>query len=357
MTYGGDSDSSQFSRQSEPGASPGTLAVKANEPTPVIHALAFGPDSFEERQVHSADEVKELTQQHAVTWVNVEGFGDASIVREIGETFELHALALEDVINVHQRAKVEEYEDHLFVVVRMAITHDDLETEQLAMFIGTNYVLTFQDGPEGDCLDPVRRRIQKSVGRIRSYGTDYLAYALIDAVIDHYFPVVENLCQQIDALENNVTSDLGANPMPQIHRLRGELQLLRRSLDPHREAIHRLMRDNDDLITQPVRVFLRDCFDHIGQLLDVIEHNRERCADLRDFHFTSVSNRTNDAMTTLTIIATIFIPLSFITGLYGMNFEHMPELKWPFGYGLALGVMASIAFGMLVWFWRRGWFR
>ncbi len=289
--------------------------------------------------------------------MNVEGFGDATIVREIGEAFGLHELALEDVINVHQRAKVEEYEDHLFVVVRMAIAADGLETEQLAMFIGANYVLTFQDGPVGDCLDPVRRRLRKSVGRIRSYGTDYLAYSLIDTVIDHYFPVVETLCQKLDDLENRVTSEEAGNPMSDIHEFRAELQLLRRTLDPHREAIHRLMRDNDDLISADVRVFMRDCCDHIGQLLDVIEHNRERCSDLRDFHFTTVSNRTNDAMSTLTIISTIFIPLSFITGLYGMNFEYMPELKWPFGYGLTLGVMGTIVAGMLLWFWKHGWFR
>lgn len=357
MTDFPESIHAHFSRQTQPGAEPGSLVVSAEEPKPVIHAFAYSADKLVEVEVDSAGEVRKLIDQSTVTWVNVDGFGDLQIIRELGDAFDLHDLALEDVINVHQRAKVEEYDDHCFVVMRMASEAGGLETEQLGMFIGENYVLTFQDGPPGDCLDPVRRRFRKGIGRIRELGADYLAYALIDAVIDHYFPLVESISQRMDALEDRVTAETGGNPIPAVHKLRQELQILRRTLEPHREAIHKLMRNNDDFVTPPVRVFLRDCFDHTGQLLDVVGHNRDRCSDLRDFHFTSVGNRTNEVMQTLTIIATIFIPMSFVAGLYGMNFEHMPELHWSSGYQFALGLMATIAISMLGWFWKRGWFR
>jgi magnesium transporter len=290
----------------------------------------------------------------------VDGLGNTNTIKQIGELFGFHPLALEDVINVHQRAKVEPYGEHLFIVTRLvALTAEHLESEQISIFLGKDFVVTFQQHT-GDCFDPVRERIRTSRGRIREAGADYLAYALIDAVIDSYFPVVEQFADHLDDLEEEVAVGQSPTVTGRIHGVRNDLLLLRRSIRPHRDALNELVRDQHPLIAEETRVFLRDCYDHAVQLIDLLEVYREMCADLRDYYLSLVSNRMNDVMKVLTIIATIFIPLSFVAGLYGMNFNtalpgNMPELNLPYGYVAAVSVMALIAFGMLVYFWRRGW--
>ncbi len=355
--YIGNSILKPFNRVTPPGAIPGTVIAVPDEPEPVISVMAFSDGDLYDETVDTVDGLKELTEKYAVTWINVDGLGNADVIHALGEMFGLHRLALEDVVHVHQRPKVEDYGKYLFIVARMVESSDKLCTEQICFFVGKNYVVTFQEGVPGDCLDPVRERIRKSSGRLRHGGTDYLTYALLDSIIDHYFPVVETYGERLDELDDELMSSRGDTSIAAIHKFRSELLVLRRAVRPHREAINSLLRDSHKLISDETRIYLRDCYDHTIQLGEVIDTYRETCSDLRDFHLAAMSNRTNDVMKTLTVIATIFIPLGFIAGLYGMNFEQMPELHWHYGYPLALGLMASVAGGLLYWFHRKGWFR
>lgn len=344
-----------FERVTEPGAVPGTVVAVPEEPKPVIRVMAFSNDKLFDEIIESFSVLQDVTERFPVTWVNVDGLGDAGVIRGLGELFNLHRLALEDVVNMHQRPKVEDYGDYLFIVARMISAAEQLQTEQICFFVGKKFVLTFQVAT-GDCLDPVRDRIRRASGRLRHGGTDYLTYALLDSIIDHYFPVVENYGERLDTLDTELINSRGDASIAAVHRFRSELLVLRRAIRPHREAINALLRETHELITDETRLFLRDCYDHTIQLSEAIDTYRETCSDLRDFHLAAVSNRTNDAMKTLTIIATIFIPLSFVAGLYGMNFDHMPELHWRYGYPLAIGLMVCTASGLLIWFRRKGWF-
>lgn len=350
-----------FRRRTAPGESPGTFVTNPESPKPEIHVIRYDTDELTEVTIEDVRDLPPLLEQAGVIWVNVYGLGDAAIIQQLGEIFDVHKLALEDVVHVHQRAKVEEYEEHLFIVCRMvSLKNKRLETEQLSMFLGSNFVLTFQERL-GDCLEPVRERIRKKRGRIRNVGADYLAYALIDAILDGYFPVLEGYGNRLDEIEGQVVAEAGNEAIAAIHRIRGDLLVLRKTIWPHREAVNTLLRDVHPLIHADTLLYLRDCYDHTVQIIDVTETYREVCSDLRDFHFSQVSQRTNDVMRVLTIIATIFIPLSFVAGLYGMNFDpeaspwNMPELKWRYGYPFALTVMASMTVGLLVFFWKRGW--
>ncbi len=346
---------------------PAVHLVRCAQPdalSPVVRVLAYGPQGLDERPVERLDQLKLWIDKYPVVWIAVNGLGDVDTIQQLGRMFELHPLALEDVVNAHQRAKVEPYNDHLFVVARSVVMTNggngsEVESEQISIFLGKNVVLTFHQRAD-DCLEPVRERIRRDSGRIRSAGADFLTYALIDAVVDSYFPIVERYADRLDDLENEVTGRPAASVTQRLHGIRNDLLLLRRSVRPHREALNELARDPHPLIHDETRVFLRDCYDHVFQLMDLLEVYRESCADLRDFYLSTVSNRMNEIMTVLTIMATIFIPLSFIASLYGMNFNtslpgNMPELNWPYGYVMVLVVMGSIVGGMLLLFRRRGW--
>lgn len=341
---------------------PGTVVVDPEAPAPKIRVTTYGPDDLVEQEIDSPDQLTSLLQRQPFTWIDVVGLGDADTIRQLGELFQLHQLALEDVVHVHQRPKIEEYDDHLFIVVRDVSMTEHFQTSQIALFLGKDYILTFRENDLADSLEPVRERLRKSKGRIRRAGPDYLAYALIDAVIDGYFPVVEHYGTWIDKLDDQVSSG-HPDVIAQIHQIRSELLVLRKTAWSHREAMNNLLRHSEAMISDETQLFMRDCYDHTVQVLDVLETYRELCADLRDFYFTTIGNRTNDTMKVLTIIATIFIPLSFIAGVYGMNFDsdkspwNMPELKWVYGYPFALGLMGACAASLLYYFWRRGWFR
>lgn len=350
----------RFQRQTAPGSLPGAVVPHPDAPQPIVRVLQYGPDDCSEHDVTDMERIPELVGSSAVTWIDVDGLGDAKIIMQIGDQFGLHPLALEDVVNVHQRAKVETYDDHLFVIARAHSIGESLATEQVAMFLGRNFVITFQER-EVDCLEPVRRRILQAQGRIRNNGADYLLYSLLDAVVDGYFPALEKYGEKLDVLDDYISASAERNLIQQIHNVRNELLLIRRSVWPLREAINTLIRDSGELISDETHLYLRDCYDHTVQIVDVIETDRELCSDLRDFYLTVVSNRMNQVMKFLTIIATLFIPLSFIAGLYGMNFNpnasswNMPELNWTFGYPFALGLMGATAIGALTFFWRKGW--
>lgn len=347
-------------RRTLPGASPGSILVDPHASRGRMQVIAYGPEGIGEKDLTDLHEVRECLNKYPVTWINIDGVGDAAVIEKLGQIFDLHRLALEDVVNVHQRAKVDEYGEVLFIVTRMADVQLGAATEQISLFVGRNFVLTFQEEP-GDCWDPVRERIRKKMGRIRSAGPDYLAYALLDSSIDSYYPVLEVFGERIDALEDAVLLSPDRGTIDQIHHIKSELLLLRRAIWPHREAIAHLSRDSTPIITEATRVYLRDCYDHVVQIVDLVETYRELTADLKDLYMSAVSNRINETMRVLTIVSTIFIPITFIAGIYGMNFDHtaspwnMPEVRWYFGYPFALAMMAATAIGMIVYFRWQGW--
>ena len=334
---------------------PGTVAPTPEEEKPVVRVMAYSNGTLLEKTVENIEELRDITDRHLVTWIDVDGLGDVEVLQRLGEMFGLHALALEDVVNRHQRPKVEDYGDHLFIVARMIHVGDGLQTEQICFFMGKNFVISFQGGIPGDCLDPVRERIRRNNSRLRHGGTDYLTYTLLDSVVDHYFPVVESYGECLDDMDDELANTDGAVPIHAVQAVRSDLMVLRKAVRPHRDALHELLRDGHELLGDETRVYLRDCYDHTIQLSDAIDSYREVCSHLRDFHMAAIGNRTNEAMRTLTIIATIFIPLSFICGLYGMNFQYMPELNWRYSYPVVLGGMGLIGTGLLAWFRKKGW--
>jgi magnesium transporter len=347
-------------RRTPPGSPPGSLVSDPNAPSPVIHVIGYGPDGIHEYEVADLSLTEQYLATYPVTWVNVDGLGDAAILRRLGEMFGIHILALEDVNNPHQRAKVEQYPENLFIVGRMVGIADRLETEQLSLFLGQNYVLTFQERP-GDSFDPVRDRIRRAGGRVRSAGPDYLAYALIDALIDNYFPVLEQYGERLETLEDEVITRPGPGLVAQIHEIKRDLLTLRRAIWPLRETVNSLVRDPIPLIRDETRIYLRDCYDHTVQIIDLLENYRDIASGLMEVYLSSVSNRLNEIMKILTMFTAFFIPLSLITGIYGMNFNgaisplNMPELNWYLGYPYALGLMAVVAIGMLMYFRKKKW--
>ncbi|MEX0714353.1 MAG: magnesium/cobalt transporter CorA [Pirellulales bacterium] len=350
----------RFHRRTPPGAPPGIVEVDPKATPPSVRLIAFGPQALDERALDTPATLLDFLGKWPVTWVNVEGLGDAATIRELGRLFALHPLALEDVVNVHQRPKVEQYGDHLFVVARMVRYNGRLETEQVSMFLGRGFVLTFLEDP-GDAFDPVRQRLRGGQGRIRAASAGYLAYSLLDAVIDAYFPVIEAYGDRLERLEDSVIARPDRAAIAEIHEAKHELRHLRRTIWPLRDAVNELARDDSSLIDADTRVYLRDCYDHTIQIIDLVETYRELGADLSDLYLSSLSNRMNEVIKVLTIISTIFMPLSFIAGVYGMNFNtqrspwNMPELNWAWGYLFALGLMAGVAALMLSFFHRQGW--
>jgi len=340
------------------GVPPGTLIADPEAPKPVIRLMAYSSDAHIEVTITNPEEIIEHLSKWPITWINVDGLGDASIIARLGEIFDLHRLALEDVMNTHQRAKVEAYKDHLYIVCREIEYENGVASDQISMFLGKNFVLTFQEHA-GDCLGSVRERIRQS-DRFRSYGADYLAYALLDAVIDGYFPALENMGENLEALEEKVVLSPTEDMVPRIHMLKRELLTVRRAIWPARDAINSLLRDPNPLVSDHTRLYLRDCHDHVIHVIDMLETYRELGSDLMDIYLSSLSNRLNSVMKVLTIIATIFMPLSFIASLYGMNFDrshplNMPELGWKYGYLTVLIFMLLSAAGMMYYFYRQGW--
>lgn len=347
-------------RRPPPGAAPGTLRVEDGAPAPVIDVMAYGRGGLEEVRLGQIEEVKEVRARHEVMWVNVTGLGDPGVLTRVGGEFGLHPLALEDVVHTHQRPKVESYDGHLFIVFRAPEPGGVVATEQISLLLCASCVVTFQEG-KGDAFDRVRTRLRRPESKLRTLGPDSLAYALLDAAIDAFYPVVEAIAEEIDELERAVLESPRAGLTERIYRLRRELTTVRRALWPMRDVVNELVRDDCPLIRGETRVYLRDCYDHTVQLIDVIETEREVLSGLMDVYLSNVSNRMNEVMKTLTVIATVFMPLTFIAGVYGMNFKtevsawNMPELSWRYGYVMIWAVMLVTAGTMLWMFWRNGW--
>ncbi|OGQ93102.1 MAG: magnesium and cobalt transport protein CorA [Deltaproteobacteria bacterium RIFOXYA12_FULL_61_11] len=342
---------------------PGTISPPQDAHPPRLQVLAYDATCVTERDLDSVAALQAFRTGSQLLWVNIEGVGDAATFKALGDLFGLHSLALEDVVNLHQRPKAEEYGDYAYVVLQMPTNEESLSLEQLSLFFGKDFVITIQEGLPGDCLEPVRHRIRNAPigGRLRTSGADYLAYAVMDAIIDSYFPVTERLDARLEHLEEQVVAPAAEGTVAELHAVRHDLQMLRRILAASREAISKLERGETGPVSEATLPFFRDCHDHTAQLLDAVETLRELSAGLLDLHLAGVSNRMNEAMKMLTLIATIFIPLSFIASLYGMNFDrsaspwNMPELEWYLGYPFALTLMLLTVLGFLWYFRHRGW--
>lgn len=346
--------------RARPGAPPGTLIRATEHRPPLIRVISYCEASFEEAECASVDEIRRFVRPGWVTWVNVDGLGDPATLSAVGALFGLHPLALEDVIDTHQRPKLERYGDSLFMIIRQIRLLERVESEQLSLFLLDGVVLSFQESV-GDVFDPVRNRIRQKLGRIRTRGADYLAYALIDSTIDSYFPILETLGERLDDLEDSLIECAERGDVRRLHEIKRDFVHVRRSMWPMREGVTALVRDENPLVTEDSRVYLRDCVDHAARIVDLVETGREICSDLMDVYLSAMSHRMNNVMKVLTIISTIFIPLTFLAGVYGMNFDRdagalsMPELGWPLGYAGFWGVCVLIALLLIGAFWRLGW--
>jgi magnesium transporter len=345
-------------------ASPGTLLVRSTE-RPRIFLLDYCAERVVvEREIASLDEIVPFLTDDlpSVTWVDVRGIGHTPTFERLGEIFRIHPLALEDVVNVPQRPKTDAYPDQQVVVARM-VRHGGagaLETEQIGIVFGKGFVLTVQEVADTDALAPVRERIHRGRGILRSSGSDYLAYAIIDAIVDGFYPVLEALGERLEDMELGVMMPSRATSH-EIHDVKRDLLTVRRAIWPQRDLVNGLLRDESPHVHKETRVYLRDTYDHAVQVMDMVETFREIASGLMDLYLSSISNRMNEIMKVLTILSTIFLPNTFIAGVYGMNFEtgasgwNMPELKWRWGYPFALGLMAASVVSLLVYYRRKGW--
>lgn len=294
-----------------------------------------------------------------VTWLHMEGVHNVAPIQELGEHFGLHALVLEDIMNTEQRPKVEDFDHYLFIVLK-SLTYDtkkeEVLTEQVSLILGDNFVLSFQEGPLNDVFNTVRDRIQYNRGRIKKMDADYLAYSLIDTIVDHYFTILEYYGEAIEDVEDALMNNPGTETVQNIQHLRREMISLRKSTWPLREILGHLERGDSNLIRQTTDVYLRDVYDHTIQVIDTVETYRDMLSSLQDIYLSSISNHMNEVMKTLTIFASIFIPLTFVVGVYGMNFAHMPELQWYWSYPVLWGFMLLMGGGMLFYFRQKGWF-
>lgn len=351
-------------RYHPPGTPPGTLteALSSSANQLTIQLLDYTPEHLTRQNNLSVDECRPFLNSESMTWIHVEGQPTEAALIELGDAFQLHSLALEDVLNTGQRPKVETYDDQLFIVMSLPVMNEDIvEVDQISFFLGNNYLISFCQR-NFSVLEPIVKRLQEKGGRLRTQGGDYLLYCVLDMVIDQGFPVLENFGLQLEELEEEILVVTGNQTREKIHILKRELILLRRMLWPQREVISELLRYDHLLILEETKLYLRDCYDHTIQVMDLLETYRDMTSSMLDIYLSSVSNHMNEIMRVLTIIATIFIPLTFIVGVYGMNFDrnasswNMPELSWPYGYLLIWFFMVTLTVAMLIIFRRRGWF-
>ena len=351
----------------KPGTAPGTIEHIGERHMDEIKITVhdYDDDHLEEIPIDKIQKAQQYLDDPSKTWIKVRGLHDTEQLKSIWNFFDLHPLIQEDIVNTAQRPKAESYDNCIFFVLRMLIYEDDgLHTEQISIVLGENYVLSFQE-TDRDYFAPIINRLTVKDSRIRQRNTDYLTYALIDTIVDYYYHIIENIGSQIEDLEDKLLKDKGETDdklLDRIHKIRREIIFFRKSIWPLRDAINSAIRDESKFISDNTKIFLRDVYDHLIQVIDNIENYRDMMLGLHDMYMSNVSNRMNEVMKVLTIIATIFIPLTFIAGIYGMNFNpetspyNMPELSWYWGYPVAMGTMIIIAIIMVIYFRRKGWF-
>jgi magnesium transporter len=347
-----------------PGTPPATLISRAkpHDKPPVISLIQYDADSIFEGEFETFEDLMRRFNPSMVNWINVDGLSDIELLRKLGHQFSIHPLALEDVLNTAQRPKVEQYADQFFIVSEMIYEEEDgrIALEQLSIFLGKSYVLTIQEESEHDVFEQVRSRLRGGRGFARKMKSDYLAYALLDATVDQFYPVIETLGEVIETIEEELLDRPSKKTLRKLYEAKRLLLQLRRTAWPQREIFNTLIRDDSGLILKETQIFLRDCYDHTTQIVDILESYRDLATGLMDVYLSSLGFRTNEIIRVLTVISSIFIPLTFIAGVYGMNFntEHpwnMPELNWPIGYVLCLAVMACVSGAMILFFKRKKW--
>ena len=346
-------------RSKKAGLPPGTLVhtgeKKAGEVN--ISVIEYDEANFQKRELKTIEECFLLKDRPAVTWVDVEGIHQIDNIQKLGDCYNFHPLVLEDILNTDQRPKVEDHENYLYIVLKMLHYEEKAEVvmEQVSLILGPNFVFSFREGMEKNVFHSVRERIINSKGRIRKMGADYLLYTLIDTIVDNYFVILEKMGENIERLEEELIKNPTKQTLHQIHQLKREMIFITRAVWPLREVINVMERGESPLIKDSTRIYLRDVYDHTIRVIDSIETFRDLLSGMLDIYLSSISNRMNEIMKFLTIVGTIFIPLTFVVGIYGMNFEYLPELKWHFGYYVVLGFMAVIGISMLVYFKRKKW--
>ncbi|MCG2778418.1 MAG: magnesium/cobalt transporter CorA, partial [Desulfobacterales bacterium] len=341
------------------GLSPGTLVHIGEKKTEEVNIsmIDYDESQIQEKDAATVGECLPFKEKPTVTWINVSGIHDVTVIEEFGKAFNIHPLLLEDIVHSDQRPKLEDYDDYLFLVLRMLRydeAKEELQSEQVSLILGPNFVITFQER-EGDVFDAVRARIRNGKGKIRKMGCDYLTYALIDSVVDHYFLVFEKYGEKIEVLQDEVLSQPTPETLQVIQRTKRDMIFLRKSVWPLREAINALQRGESSLVTDNVNIYLRDVYDHTIQVIETIETFRDMLSGTLDVYLSSVSNKMNEVMKVLTIIATIFMPMTFIAGIYGMNFKYMPELDWHWAYPVIWAVIIVLGVLMLMGFKRKKW--
>ena len=346
-------------KRKKAGSPPGTLihVGETRAETVKITVIDYDAESCREREIQQIEDCFYLKDTSTVTWINISGLHQIETIEKIGKHFELHPLLLEDVLHTNQRPKIEDFGEYLFLVLRMLFCNgvkDEIESEQVSFFVGSRYVISFQE-KEGDVFDPVRERIRHGKGRIRKCGTDYLVYTLIDAIVDHYFINIEKTEEKIDLIEEEVLTNATPETLQKIHTIKREMIFMRKSVWPLREVISTFERAESPLVKETTTIYLRDVYDHTVQIIDTIETFRDVISGMLDVYLSSISNKMNEVMKVLTIIATIFIPLTFIAGVYGMNFKYLPELEWKWGYYSVWLFMLAVGISMGLYFKRKKW--
>ncbi len=323
-----------------------------------IHIMDYDENSLREKNAAVLEECYPFKDTATVTWIDIEGLKDISLLDHLGNGYGLHPLILEDILNTDQRPKLDDMEGYIYVVLKMLDfqpASKDIISEQISIVFGKNFVISFQEGREGDLFEPLRERIRGNKGRVTKSGPDYLAYSILDSIIDRYFLILEKIAEKIEILEEDLISNPAPEALHQIHALKQEMIFLRKSVWPLREVISRLEKSDSALIRQATKIYLRDIYDHTIQIIDTIETYREMLSGMLDIYLSSVSNRMNEVMKVLTIIATIFMPLTFLAGIYGMNFRFMPEIGWRWGYPLVLIIMLAVGGVMVYFFKKKNW--
>lgn len=346
-------------KSSKIGLSPGQLIFLGDTKSASveIQLMDYALNHVNVTEIKELNDMEACLSQESVSWIDISGLHDTKIIEETGRIFNIHPLTLEDILNTDQRPKVDFYNDYIYLVVKMLSYNEKengIEYEQVSFILGKSYVISFQEN-KGDVFDPVRVRITSGKGRIRSSGADYLLYSLLDVIVDNYFLIMEKFGETIELYEEKLTARPDAKWLNEVYHLKREILFLRRSVWPIREVITKLERDENPLLNEKTIIYLRDVYDHSIQVIESIEIFRDMLSGLLDLYLSSVSNRMNEVMKILTIIATIFIPLTFIVGIYGMNFENMPELKWKYGYYFIMAFMLILGVGMFIAFKRRKW--
>lgn len=347
-------------RSSKAGLPPGTLVHigEQHRETARVSIIAYDEGAITDQTSEDLAACTALRGQPGVRWINVEGVHSIELLQKLGECYGLHPLVLEDILNTDQRPKREDYGAYLFIVLKMLSVkngNDGMASEQMSLILGPDFVISFQEGLAGDPFDPVRERLRAGRGKIRSLGADYLVYSLMDAIVDNYFAILESVAERIERLEEELVENPSRETVGKLHALKREIIFLRKSIWPLREVISGLERRESSLVREGTVIYLHDVYDHTVQIIDTVETFRDILSGLLDIYLSTISNRTNEVMKVLTIIATIFMPLTFIAGLYGMNFRYMPELNWHWGYPAVLLLMLAVAGGMLKFFRRKNW--